>query len=938
MVPFQTTLRPLSRKGGAMTDEYARQPPISGWKFIEQLKAPLHVKTAWKRFSIKKNEADLKKGVSLEFAFPDPAGKLETAYADFRSFLAAGNVPVTGCYKIVTDVVPTSCFEEYIVDAGKNSCRVLAADTEGIRRALVFLEDSILRSGGPFLPFGKTRRKPFIKTRISRCFFGPIKRLPMNRDELMDDVNYYPDEYLNRLIHEGINGLWLSIEFRDLCPSRFFPGHGKDAQKRLEKLRQTVKQCARYGIKIYIYCNEPIGFGNAYFQLPVSSLEKNPYFAGHSESSEWESGGVWTRFCTSSKEGREYLEECTNFIFSNVPGLGGMICITLGEWPTNCYSYPHTFFNNNCPRCSKRKPWEVYHDTLLAMVRGIKKAAPGAEFISWLYTPTLTDDNSSSAEEKKEVIRQIAAHTPKDVVMQLNFESNGKVRQLGREFIAYDYWLAWPGPSDIFGDCAAGALKAGARGSAKIQAGCSHENAAIPFMPVPGSLYRKYHAMKELGVSSVMQCWYFGNYPGLMNKAAGELSFLPFPKTENEFLENLAKIDWPGNHKKVGRAWKYFMKGYSNFPIALSFTWFGPLHCSIVWPLHLFPVDQPIAPSWEFGFPDSGDRIGECICFAHSLGEIITLLSRMDANWSKGLEIIAGIKAQYSADPARQLDISLYKTIGLQIKSAKNVFSFYDCREQLPFRPRAEQMKILKTMESIVAREIANSGAMQELCRKDPRLGFHSEAEGYKFFPAKLDWRAGLLKGLLKRDFPEVRADIRDGKPLFPEYTWLSPRGKTYHCGKSSADAALVRFEKGIGSWKAWRQGNKLFFEVKWAPEHSENETINIDIEPRRLWPVIRFQSSVNGQKSYYNPSFQEAAGWNAETKKSGGGVVSFFSIPFKAIPRFNIRHPLRINIYQTDSLGTHAYLSGWIKHNPLKPRLLFGTHNSADLGWFFVG
>jgi hypothetical protein len=229
----------------------------------------------------------------------------------------------------------------------------------------VFLEDRITSTGGPFLTLGKARRKPFIKTRVSRCFFGPIKRPPMNRDELMDDVNYYPDEYLNRLVHEGINGLWLSIEFRDLCPSRFFPAHGRDAQKRLEKLRQTVKQCARYGIKIYIYGNEPVAFGIEHYMLPVSSLKKNPYFAGHNG----------TCFCTSSKEGQEYLEECTNFIFSNVPGLGGMICITHGEKPTNCYSYD--FINNNCPRCSKRKPWEVYHDTLSAMARGIKKNRPG---------------------------------------------------------------------------------------------------------------------------------------------------------------------------------------------------------------------------------------------------------------------------------------------------------------------------------------------------------------------------------------------------------------------------------------------------------------------------------------------------------------------------------------------------------------------------------
>jgi len=60
--------------------------------------------------------------------------------------------------------------------------------------------------------------------------------------------------------------------------------------------------------------------------------------------------------------------------------------------------------------------------------------------------------------------------------------------------------------------------------SAKLQVGCSHESATIPFMPVPSILYRKYKEMPALNITSVMQCWYFGNYPGVMNRAAGRLA------------------------------------------------------------------------------------------------------------------------------------------------------------------------------------------------------------------------------------------------------------------------------------------------------------------------------------------------------------------------------------------------------------------------------
>ena len=69
----------------------------------------------------------------------------------------------------------------------------------------------------PYLPIGTKTKHYWLKNRISRCFFGPIKRPPFNIDELMNDIDYYPDEYLSRLAHEGVNGLWLTITFREIC-------------------------------------------------------------------------------------------------------------------------------------------------------------------------------------------------------------------------------------------------------------------------------------------------------------------------------------------------------------------------------------------------------------------------------------------------------------------------------------------------------------------------------------------------------------------------------------------------------------------------------------------------------------------------------------------------------------------------------------------------
>jgi hypothetical protein len=51
-----------------------------------------------------------------------------------------------------------------------------------------------------------------------------------------------------------------------------------------------------------------------------------------------------------------------------------------------------------------------------------------------------------------------------------------------------------------------------------------------------------------------------------------------------------------------------------------------------------------------------------------------------------------------------------------------------------------------------------------ELCKRDSRLGYHSEANGYKFFPEKLLWRIGELEKLLLTEFPYVEGRISEGK------------------------------------------------------------------------------------------------------------------------------------------------------------------------------
>jgi hypothetical protein len=96
-------------------------------------------------------------------------------------------------------------------------------------------------------------------------------------------------------------------------------------------------------------------------------------------------------------------------------------------------------------------------------------------------------------------------------------------------------------------------------------------------------------------------------------------------------------------------------------------------------------------------------------------------------------------------------------------------------------------------MEGIVAVEIDRSREMAELCLKDPRLGYHSEAEGFKFFPEKLESRARQLEGLFETDFKEIRARLMNmEKPLGYYY---AEGQDAYPLGDSAEDYERVSID-----------------------------------------------------------------------------------------------------------------------------------------------
>lgn len=940
------------------------QPPKESMYFIDDLKAPMWIHQPWGIIQAGNHEADISNGVTIKANFNDPKSRLETAYKDLTDFLAAGNVNTKdGKYIIETEYIAGLEDEAFKLEVGPQSCRILASGADGIRRGIFYVEDEMQKRRGAFLTLGNTTHFPAVKRRIIRGYFSPTKRpgslprvgnQPIVIDELMNDIDYYPDEYLNRLAHQGVNGLWLSLSgnnnkgemvgFGDLVSTSITPNEGVNGEKRLAKLKTVVEKCLRYGIKTYLFTIEP----------SVRLDKDNPIFKRYKESEVI--GNMRLRnLCISSVPGQEYLYEATKKIFKAIPDLGGLINISHGERYTTCLSSLSATGQGHieCPRCSKLPPWQILYNSLSAMEKGIHESSPDAELISWLYMPQPQSQSSTSADTLASWVYDIPAHTPKGVILQFNFTSGVERMVFGKKLIGGDYWLIPAGPSSRYERIAKTARDNETQTSAKIQTGTSHEITTVPYVPVPSALYKKFAAMRRLGVSHTMLTWYFGNAPGLMIKAVDLLSFDSL-STEKDFLHQLASVYWKTTDvPAIVEAWKYFEDGYENYPLTNRFQYYGPMHDGPVWPLLLKPMDAPLSPTWLLGststqalWPPSGDRVGDSFTDLLTFEEVVELCRRMSASWDSGVAILNQLEPGYSNEPNRILDIGVAKAIGIQFRSGYNILHFYLLREKMLRMTGMERLDILKELKRIIYQELELDEELLLLSRRDSRLGYHPEAEGYKYYPAKIRWRMEQLRKVLSTDLPAIEQQIRDGKLLFPEYTGEKPTGLIAKSISSKQNLlqgsnSRVNIPSAL-SWQSFNNGNNNKL-LQWASAYDKDglyiiikglqkkanisslvSNITVRLQPRRLWPSKQFNFTANASEP--NKTIRMI--------NSKGALFAIVKIPWNDMGADRDPDRIRIDVRVTAKNNGEA---GWCELKPVTSRLEHGTDNPNDLGWLLI-
>lgn len=351
----------------------------------------------------------------------------------------------------------------------------------------------------------------------------------------VDSEQYCSDEMLESYQKLGINGVWTQGILFQLTEFPFDKSVSVGYEKRLQRLKKFTQRCDKYGIKVFLYLNEPRS-------MPENFYKKYPSLRGHTVNDNK------ICMCTSANEVQKYLTDAVESICRAVPLIGGFFTITRSENPTNCYSHstPKTC---SCPRCKNKSVGEVIGQVISCIRNGADRVDRNIKVIAWSWAWN---------EFNLEIIKNL----PKGVILQSQSELHVPFEIGGINGKVVDYSMGIIGPGQRALTEWKAAKERGLETSAKIQVNTTWEGSTVPALPVFALIEEHLKRIQQEGVSHLMLSWTLGGYPSenLMHAA--------------KYYNKNVKI--PNYSDKVEQACKLFSKAFCEFPFDIKVLYCGP--------------------------------------------------------------------------------------------------------------------------------------------------------------------------------------------------------------------------------------------------------------------------------------------------------------------------------------------------------------------------
>lgn len=360
----------------------------------------------------------------------------------------------------------------------------------------------------------------------------------------------FPDELLEKYQEAGVNAVWIQAVLYQLVPFPFDESYSAGWEARQARLRELVARVARYGIKVFLYLNEPRS-------MPLSFFEKYPELKGHERK---ELGDAC--LCTSCPEVLGYLREGVSSLCREVPGLGGFFLINMSENMTHCKSVAVKEFN--CPRCGSIPAQKLVSDVITTIAEAAWSKDPNLQIVAWNW--------AWEVGMKEEEMRKCIAGIPSKVILQSTSETKIPTHIGGVDGEVRDYSMSIPGPGEWARNFWKIAKEYGHDICAKVQVNCTWECSTVPFLPVFDLIREHMTGLKAEGVEHLMLSWTLGGYPSVNLKVVNGCLADPSEAAYDRLLEE----EYGENAPIIKKAASIFSEAYREFPFQIGCAYLGP--------------------------------------------------------------------------------------------------------------------------------------------------------------------------------------------------------------------------------------------------------------------------------------------------------------------------------------------------------------------------
>lgn len=509
-------------------------------------------------------------------------------------------------------------------------------------------------------------------------------------DTFTNEVEYsFPDSLLKAYQAVGVNGIWCQAILYTLVPFPFDESLSEGWQERLAGLRKLTDRMAKYGIRLFLYLNEPRW-------MPIEFFDKYPHLKGATFSMGPNGTGTQGgHLCTSTPEIQKYLYDSAALLAREAPNLGGFFTITGTENHSNCYSHSKNGMTN-CPRCQKRPRADVLAEVNELLYKGAKSENPNIRMLSWTWAWN---------EDTHDAIRKLP-----DGVSVLTISERAIPKKVGPfTYLIGDYSMSVVGPGENAKSDWKVARECGLGAAAKCQFNNTWECSFVPFLPVYELIYKHVQGLCAEGIDSALLDWTLGGYPSptfaMLYPLFYKTDKMPTLRElyESVFTKEAADV--------VEKACALFSSAFEEFPFSVGVAYQAPQNVGTS--NLLYPTPTGFGATMT-GIPYDDTHGWTSVFTEEVVQEQFRLVSE---GWAKGLEVLRAITPeQIASSHALSMLIDCAEAAYCHFRSSYLQFRFTRVRDE---KEEGDLVAIAKEEEALVLR-------LSKVQARNPTIGFES--------------------------------------------------------------------------------------------------------------------------------------------------------------------------------------------------------------------